>query len=153
VNSTTLQLPDEHESAQAAEAVGSFRRFLTQVGEPETVTLRPADGSDVDEVTVPRAAFDLFLDVLSNMANGSAVTLVPVHAELTTQQAADLLNVSRPFLVRLLEDGEIPFRKVGTRRRVLAQDLLEYKRRDDEQRRRAADELAKEAQALGLGYE
>jgi excisionase family DNA binding protein len=153
VGSMTRQLPDEHESAQAAEAVGSFRRFLTQVGEPETVKLRPADGVDVDEVTVPRAAFDLFLDVLSNMANGSAVTLVPVHAELTTQQAADLLNVSRPFLVKLLEDGEIPFRKVGTRRRVLAQDLLDYKRRDDEQRRQAADDLTKEAQALGLGYE
>jgi excisionase family DNA binding protein len=151
--SSLLQLPDERESAQAAEAVGSFRRFLTQVGEPETVKLRPADGIDVDEVTVPRAAFDLFLDVLSNMANGSAVTLVPVHAELTTQQAADLLNVSRPFLVKLLEDGEIPFRKVGTRRRVLAQDLLDYKRRDDDQRHRAADELSKEAQALGLGYQ
>jgi len=146
-----LQLPDERESEQAAEAVGSFRRFLAQVGESETVTLRPADGVDADEVTVPRAAFDLFLDVLSKMANGSAVTLVAVHAELTTQQAADLLNVSRPFLVKLLEDGEITFRKVGTRRRVLAQDLLDYRRRDDGQRHRAADELSRQAQALGLG--
>jgi excisionase family DNA binding protein len=151
--SSMLQLPDERESAQAAEAVGSFRRFLAHVGEPESVRLRPADGADGDVVTVPRAAFDLFLDVLSNMANGSAVTLVPVHAELTTQQAADLLNVSRPFLVKLLEGGEIPFRKVGTRRRVLARDLLDYQRRDDAERRHAADELTREAQALGLGYE
>ena len=148
-----LELPDEREAAQAGEAVNSFRQFLTQVDQPETITLRPADDIDAGEVTVPRSAFDLFLDVLSNMANGNAVTLVPVHAELTTQQAADLLNVSRPYLVKLLEDGAIPFRKVGTRRRVLAQDLLDYKRADDEQRRRAADELTKDAQALGLGYQ
>jgi len=148
-----LELPDEREAAQAGEAVKSFRQFLTQADQPETITLRPADDIDAGEVTVPRSAFDLFLDVLSNMANGNAVTLVPVHAELTTQQAADLLNVSRPYLVKLLEDGAIPFRKVGTRRRVLAQDLLDYKRADDEQRRRAADELTKDAQALGLGYQ
>ena len=152
--SSTLQLPDERQSAQAAEAVGGFRRFVSQLdAEPEIVKLRPAGGVDADEVTVPRAAFDLFLDILSNMANGNAVTLVPVHAELTTQQAAELLNVSRPFLVKLLEDGEIPFRKVGTRRRVLAQDLLEYKRHDDAQRHRSATELTREAQSLGLGYE
>jgi excisionase family DNA binding protein len=151
--STMLELPDEREAAQAAEAVRGFGHFLSHAGQPETITLRPADDIDVGEVTVPRAAFDLFLDVLSNMANGNAVTLVPVQAELTTQQAADLLNVSRPFLVKLLEDGDIPFRKVGTRRRVLAQDLLDYKRRDDDQRRRVADELTKDAQAHGLGYQ
>lgn len=151
--SSTLQVPDERQSAQAAEAVGGFRQFVSRLAdEPETVTLRPAGGVDADEVTVPRAAFDLFLDILSNMANGNAVTLVPVHAELTTQEAAELLNVSRPFLVNLLEDGEIPFRKVGTRRRVLAQDLLAYKERDDAQRHRAATDLTRDAQSLGLGY-
>ena len=108
---------------------------------------------DADEVTVPRAAFDLFLDILSNMANGNAVTLVPVYAELTTQPAAELLNVSRPFLVELLEDGETPFRKVGTRRRVLAQVPLEYKRRDDPQRHHSATGLTREAQSLRLGNE
>lgn len=114
--------------------------------------VRPEDGVPGQSVTVPRQAFMLFLEVLGQMANGNAVTIVPVHAELTTQEAADFLNVSRPYLVRLLESGVLPYRKVGTHRRVMFADLATYRQKDQEHRRQVMDELADEAEKRGLGY-
>jgi excisionase family DNA binding protein len=105
-----------------------------------------------EDITLPLSAFRLLKDILAEIAQGHAVTLLPVRAELTTQQAADLLNVSRPYLIGLLEDGKIPFRLVGQHRRVRLDDLMAYKRKDDDTRRRIADELTADAQELGVGY-
>jgi len=101
---------------------------------------------------VPRAAFELFLTVLEQMSRGNAVGLVPIHAELTTQQAADLLHVSRPYLLGLLEAGALPSHRVGAHRRIKAADLCAYKHTRDQDVRAALDELTAEAQKLGLDY-
>jgi excisionase family DNA binding protein len=93
---------------------------------------------------------ELLARILAHMAAGQAVSVVPAHAELTTQQAADLLNVSRPHLIGLLEAGEIDYRRVGKHRRVTALSLLAYMRADDQRRRDAADELSALTQKMGL---
>lgn len=119
---------------------------------PRTIQVKAEGDAKALSVTVPKEAFELFLEILGQMANGNAVTIVPVHAELTTQQAADVLNVSRPFLVKLLEEGRIPCRLVGTHRRIKMADLMTYKGADDAERKAVLDELAAEAQKHGLGY-
>ena len=102
------------------------------------------------EIRLPHSILKVLMEVVHEMARGNAVRVMPIHAELTTQQAAELLNVSRPFLVSLLEQGEIKYRKVGTHRRILLEDLIVYKDRRDRERLSALDELAKEDQRLGL---
>jgi len=114
-----------------------------QMGEEKKVT---------QKLLLPATAIRLLLDLLTEMAAGNAITLIPVHAQLTTQQAADVLNVSRPFLVSLLEQGKIPHVKVGTHRRILFEDLMRYKKDIDRERQKALDELVRESEKLNIGY-
>jgi excisionase family DNA binding protein len=118
----------------------NFQLRVQTVNEPEEI------------VVIPVSALRLLTDILTQMARGNAVTLIPVHAELTTQQAADILNVSRPFLIGLIDDNKIPYRKVGTHRRIRFEDLMAYKQDVDRQRLQALEELAREAQELDMGY-
>lgn len=147
-----MAIPSEDEAKEAAAAAKQLSPLVSRRAKrhPRRIRIRPADGEE--EVVVPESAFRLFVDLLELMAKGSAVTVVPVNAELTTQQAADMLNVSRPYLVGLLEQNAIPFRRVGNRRRVLMRDLVAFKARDDQHRREVAERLTAEAQELGLEY-
>ncbi len=149
-------LPSDDDAAQAAGALPTLQSYLARHPRTsEIVHLIVEDDDQPDregrqEIVVPGAALKLLARVLAHMAAGQGVAIVPSTAELTTQQAADLLNVSRPYLIRLLEDGQIQFRKVGTHRRVLMESLVAYRRADDLRRRKAADELAAMDQELGL---
>ena len=146
----TTGLPDPKEASLAQASAQALASKL--VHHPDRVAVRFAEGGR-EVIELPSAAVRLLVELLNEMAKGNAVSLIPTHAELTTQQAADLINVSRGFLVRLLERQEIPHRKVGTHRRVLFSDLKAYENRTRRARSEALDELAAESQTLGLGYE
>ena len=152
-------IPDNFETiaptaAEVLLARESSRRLAThELGRRSTVRIQLfQDGEEAETVEVPTNAIRLFLQVLNEMSQGNAVTLIPTHAELTTQQAADLLNVSRPYLVKLLEEGRIPCRTVGKFRRVRFDDLMTYKQKDDQAREKMLDQLTADAQDLGIGY-
>jgi excisionase family DNA binding protein len=140
--------------ADARLARDSSRRLATHnLGKRSSVRIQLlADGEEAETVTVPASALRLFLHLLVEMSQGNAVTLIPTHAEMTTQQAADLLKVSRPYLVKLLDEGKMPCRTVGKNRRVRFDDVMAYKRKDDEARAKILDQLTAEAQELEMGY-
>jgi excisionase family DNA binding protein len=142
--------PTETEVASARQ---SSRQLQSYLETNQGLALRiEADGRPRELLTVPRGVLKLLSYILAEMAQGNAVTLIPIHAELTTQEAADLLNVSRPYVVRLLEEGQIPFHRVGTHRRMLFRDLMAYKKRNRDERVQALDALAAQAQELDMGY-
>ncbi len=132
--------------ASATEAV-LLRALEAQLGALDGASLVGADGT---LLPLPESVRRLLSRAVRELVRGNAVTIVPIRPEITTQEAADLLNVSRPFLVKLLEAGEIPFHRVGTHRRVRLEDVLAYRRRRGQDRREALAELLREAQAAGL---
>lgn len=143
--------PSPADTQLAQESISRLAKILGTRRESVRLRVQPEGGAE-ETLAIPLPAFRLLADILTEMAKGNAVTLIPIHAELTTQQAADLLNVSRPYLIDLLEKGAIPFRKVGKHRRVLSQDLMAYKRKTDQARLKALEELSAIDQELGLGY-
>ncbi|WP_030456291.1 helix-turn-helix domain-containing protein [Herbidospora cretacea] len=141
--------PGSIDADMAGRAVRRIKDYLMRHPERSAIRITGEHGED-DALILPREAVSLLAFILAQAAEGRGVTVVPSHAELTTQEAADMLNVSRPYLIKLLESGEIPYRLIGKHRRITYESLQEYRRRDDARRRTAADELGRLGQDLGI---
>jgi excisionase family DNA binding protein len=141
----------DEEAVIAREALAKLKPLAEAKGRNKAdVRLRVAKkGADVI-VALPARALDAILVVLAAMVERKPFSVIPHKAELTTKQAADFLNVSRPYLVGLLDRGEITHRLVGTHRRVLVSDLMDYQKKSDEARRRAIAKMVEESQKLGI---
>jgi len=141
-------LPDGQSVDLARDSSAALAKLLREKPEEDRAQVR-MDGLDL---ILPRKAIELLRDILAEMAQGNAITLMPIQAELTTQEAANMLNVSRPHLIKLLESGELPYFKVGTHRRVRLNDLLNYKARRSVDSEQALQALVDQAQDLDMGY-
>lgn len=149
---TKSTLPAEREIRAAVHGQRTLAAYLATRLEIQRIQIFD-ENNQAHQVELPTSALRLLIDILAELADGNAVKVVPIHAELTTQEAADLINVSRPHLVKLLEAGELPFHKTGKHRRVRFADLMQFKANRDRASKQAMEELAKQAQELDMGYE
>jgi len=153
INQDYVKLTEDEKRMAKASSATLHELLLSERSLPETsLTLHGKSGKTEKLMEVPPAIYRLLARMFSELGKGNAVTLIPIHAQLTTQEAADFLNVSRPFLVARLEAGEIPFHRVGTHRRVRFEDVVRYKDHIDQQRHKALEKLGELDQELGLGY-
>jgi len=140
--------PSEHDAAIARISSQLLSRYA-QANESLEVKIANSESS----IKLPCAAVALLMEILNAMAAGQGVTIMPENAELTTVQAAEVLNVSRPFLIKLLEENKIPYRKVGSHRRILMGDIMRYKAQNIRQREAVLEQLVEDAQKHNMGYE
>jgi len=137
---------------EAALARDSGRRLSPYARRGRSLSVRVLDAGQDQLLELPAGAVALLMDILEAMAAGQGVSLIPENAELTTVQAAVVLNVSRPYLIKLLEENAIPHRKVGKHRRIRMEDVMAYKARIDSEREAVLDQLTLEAQQNDMGY-
>jgi excisionase family DNA binding protein len=144
------QSPPSAVDAAIARASGqSLSRYR---GRTRPLSIRVIDAEQEQPMELPAGAVALLMDVLEAMAAGRGVSIIPENAELTTVQAAGILNVSRPYLIKLLTNGALPYRKIGKHRRILMEDVMTYKNRIDRERESVLDQLAADAQETNMGY-
>lgn len=135
-------------AATAREALRRLNHVLD--GDPQQDVVEVAVERSEETIRLPRDVAVVLREILVNSAAGKSVGVIPTHAELTTQQAADLLNVSRPHVIKLMNDGVLPGHKVGTHRRIYASDVRSYKHQRDIDGRIAADDLTALTEEMGL---
>ncbi|HLB93935.1 MAG TPA: helix-turn-helix domain-containing protein [Candidatus Babeliales bacterium] len=143
-------MPSNKEIALAEK---SSRILSNYIKKTKTPVLQLVDNNKKhQEIALPPLALQLLMGILEQMGRGKAVSLVFVRAELTTQEAADFLNVSRVYMLSLLKEGVIPSYKVGNSYKILVKNVIKYKSSIDKKRLKALDALTKQAQALDMGY-
>ncbi|HCB3568958.1 helix-turn-helix domain-containing protein [Escherichia coli] len=145
----SLSLPAKGEIEAAVRGQRELAAYLSTKMETQKISIQDEDNV-THQIELPTSSLTLLMSILGELALGNAVQVVPVHAELTTQEAANILNVSRPHMVKLLEDGMLPFHKTGRHRRVLFADLMKYKDQRDSDSNKAMQGLADLSQELGL---
>lgn len=148
---STPTIPEREDPVSASEHALAEVVELARFMEGKRTQRPRLVGPKGETLELPEPVFHLLRQIVSVLARGDAVTVVPVHKQLTSQQAADLLNVSRQYLVRLLDEGAIPYTKTGKHRRIRINDLLEYKKKRDDQREQGLVELMQMSQDFG-GY-
>ena len=141
-------LPSDRDIALATESSRLLASIFPELKDETEIQVEESR----NKLKLPTLAIHLLMDILENMSKGQPVSIIPTHAELTTQQAANILNVSRPFLVKLIEEGKLQFRKVGTHRRIRFDELMAYKRETNKSREQILAELSKIAQEEDMGY-
>lgn len=148
-------VPPEPFTPRNQEAAREASRALARLSGRGLVHVEAAPENEqgaTQNFVLPAAAVRMLTDILVYLAEGRGVSILPTNTALTTQQAADMLNVSRPYLSRLLTEGKLPFHMVGTHRRIALRDLLAYREQRDARSRAARDRLVAEAQELSMGY-
>ena len=143
-----LSLPSPEDQVIARESVKTLSNLLKALPDTERAKVQLEDQS----IILPRNAIELLMNLLREMSQGNAVSVVPTHAELTTQQAADILNVSRPHLIKLLNEGKLEFFMKGTHRRIHYCEVINYQKAILEEGSKKREELVKLAQELDMGY-
>ncbi len=140
------------QAALLADASRLMGEALDRSRAARVALVEESDSGDVARIEVPPATLRVLSRVLAMMANQQVFLLYPAQTELTTKQAADMLGVSRPYLIGRLEAGDVPFRKVGRHRRIRMDDVLRYKESMRDARKTALDDLVAQSEALG-GYD
>lgn len=145
------KLPSAEEIALAKLGSQELSAVIESNGEAQRINVVDKQGQ-AHEVMIPASALNLMIEVLTQLGQGNSVSITPIHAELTTQEGADMLNMSRPTFIKLLDSKEIPFTRTGNRRKVAFADLIEYKEQLEKRRLASLDELSQLDQDLGMGY-
>ncbi|MEZ9130088.1 helix-turn-helix domain-containing protein [Vibrio splendidus] len=148
---TATKLPSAEEMALAKLGSQELSAVIEINGEAQRINVVDKSGK-THEVTIPTSALNMMIEMLTQLGQGNSVSITPIHAELTTQEGADMLNMSRPTFIKLLDSGDIPFSRTGNRRKVAYTDLMEYKNCLEENRLAALAELSALDQEMDMGY-